>query len=213
MSHSLKTLLFSLVLAFLVLSPADGRACSTHLQPVPLRYLKDEPQWLVKKHESLYENLSKHLEQNPGQFEKHHHLLFQILTNPSALDHTVQEWQSHEYRFDLWHPHLWGVLDGYVHMPAVITPASTVSDGLGGLPGLKPGSKGIDGGSGGGNPGKPAGDPGTGPGGGGIPQGAVPEPPAMVLMLSGMILAGLGAARKVVWDHALRAVQARRGRS
>ncbi len=213
MSHSLKTSLFPLVVAILALYPADGRACSTYLQPVPLRYLKDEPTWLVKKHESLYENLSKHLEQNPGQFEKQHHLLFHILSNPGALDHTIQEWQSHEYRFDLWHPQLWGVLDGYVHLPVVITPSSTLSDGPGGSPGRNPGSTGTDGGTGGGDPGIPAGDPRGGPGGGGIPQGAVPEPPAILLMLSGMILAGLGATRRVVWDHALRAVQSQRSRN
>lgn len=213
MSHLVKTSLLMPIVSLVCLfgTETETRACSTYLKPVPIRFVRDEPEWLVKKHVLLYEHLTQRIAVDPLELDRRNPRLFETLTNPDKMEQTVKRWEAHESRFDLWHPALWGVLDGYVHEPHLVSQPLIYPPGPGDLPGLKPGSTGIET-----EPSDKNGGPITNPSGGhhhdggGLPQAAVPEPPAFFLMLSGMILAGLGAARRFVWDHAVRAALIRR---
>ncbi len=183
-----------------------------------------EPGAIVEKHILLYEKLVEQRDANPIVFDKQHWFFFGILTDPSYMEQIVKRWEAHEPRFDHWHPYLWRALDGFIHEPQINNPSPLLTPGTG----EPPGSTSIDSGSGPGgligdlthgstDPGTPGvGTPGAGTSGGGTnkpggsPPQAVPEPPGIVLMFTGMILAGLGVARRIVWDHARRTAQAQR---
>lgn len=211
MSKPVKNALFILFVSLVCLLGSEVRACSTHLKREPIKFDRIEPEWVVQKHMLLYEDTVKELDANPVRLHERHWFFFGILTDHSYMDQIVKRWESHEPRFDSWHPYLWRMLDGYIHEPQTAAPprsSAIPSD----FPGLiseptAPGINGRLGELGGGVPPLDRGEPGGDKNGGGpTPQAAVPEPSAFVLMLSGVILAGLGTTRRVLWDRALRAV-------
>ncbi len=204
-----KTTLLAAVLFLLELQSA--RAGSMRL-----RARHAESQVEIEKHIQLYESTVAKMDANPLLFQKQHWFFFGILTDQTFMNQVVKRWEAHEGRFDIWHPYLWRMLDGYVHEPHVVTPPVTppVLDPPppGSLPGVSPGTKGGGTGQTGGNGGDPGsgghGHPGGGGGGGiGSPQ-AVPEPPGFVMLLTGAILAGIGSVRKLIWGKAHRAIHA-----
>lgn len=143
---------------------------------------------IVAKHELLYEDLVKFRDSHPIVFDEHHWFFFGILTDPAYMERIVQRWERDEPRFDYWHPYLWRVLDGYIHERQFLIPPPPPPSGNEGLPGGNPSPPE--------NHNRPSTENGGGhhSGGGGAPPQAVPEPSAFFLLLSGMVLVGVGAA-------------------
>jgi hypothetical protein len=137
---------------------------------VHIRYPANEPEKLATANVKLYQNLVTVRDSNPTKFDKSHPFYGRLLTDPSFANALVHRWESHEQRFEYWHPYLWRILDGISQQPQSITPPPTSID-------------------------KPPSDQSGGGGGGGGNTPSVPEPSSWLLMLIGFGFLGRTAVR------------------
>jgi hypothetical protein len=62
--------------------------------------------------QALYLRLVDQRDANPLVFDRKHPFYGKLFAKESVFDYWVDRWQSHEARFEHWHPCLWRVLDG-----------------------------------------------------------------------------------------------------
>jgi hypothetical protein len=149
---------------------------------VHIRWSKDAPERLASRDVLLYEHVVALRDSDPAEFDKRHPFFGRLLRDADFMDSIVRRWESHEQRFEYYHPYLWQVLNGYIHEPKdpPWTPPpghDHTGDTTGDFGGLPQG--------GGGDVPPPA-------GGGGSPA-SVPEPPSALLLLIGSGASALGA--------------------
>ena len=133
-----------------------------------------------------YERAVKLRDMAPQKFDQIHKLAGELLSHESVYETLLHEWQEHPARFERDHRCVWHVLAGDMiyHEMHPYEPPLVSSSGGPNTPNslLPPGGTGPPGS---GNP----------PPGGGLHDASVPEPSAMLLLASGLVIVGLATAR------------------
>jgi len=127
----------------------------------------------------LYEREVMLRDRDPQAFDRIHKLGGQLLSSEAVYEKLLDEWQEHPLRFEHNHQCVWRVLEGdmYYHE---LHPAAPPTVLIGGEP-ITPTGGGPT------NPGGP-------PPHGGFQGASVPEPSALLLLGSGLVMVSLAAA-------------------
>ena len=176
----------------------------------------DAPNKMAATNEVYYEGILNLYHNHTAEFERDHPFYVKVFNDPVRMDRLLHRWESHEERFEYWHWCLWKVLDGHLKLegslehPGLIHPLGSshsgggsqggvdFGDGGNGFPQFPSGGSGF-GGQGGTNHGGGGSGNGNGNGNGSFGVQSVPEPSAVVIATTGLIVGlGLLAGRRVL---------------